>query len=127
MQRRSWVSTRSKPLAPIIFSHECILRIENGLYFANAENVRSRILSVGAGDGVHGVVVDAETTPFVDVSAARMLVAAHDELRARDVPLVLARAVGQVRDVIGCVTDERDLLAPYPTIAEAVEALRGRR
>ena len=104
-----------------------VLRIESGLYFANAENVRSRILSVGAGDGVHGVVVDAETTPFVDVTAARMLVAAHDELGARDVPLVLARAVGQVRDVLGCVTDERDLIAPYPTIGDAVDALRERR
>src|SRR5262249_57182366 len=29
-QRRSWVSTRSKPLALTIFSRECILRIENG-------------------------------------------------------------------------------------------------
>jgi MFS superfamily sulfate permease-like transporter len=104
-----------------------VLRVESGLYFANAENVRSRILALGAGEGVRGVVVDAETTPFVDVSAARMLVAAHDELRSRDVPLVLARAVGQVRDVIGCVTDERDLIASYPTIAEAVDAVSARR
>jgi high affinity sulfate transporter 1 len=100
-----------------------ILRIESGLYFANAENVRSRILDAGAGEGVRGVVVDAETTPFVDVSAARMLAAAHDELRARDVRLVLARAVGQVRDVLGCITDERDLIAPYSTIGEAVDAV----
>ena len=93
-----------------------ILRIESGLYFANAENVRSRILDAGGADGVRGVVVDAETTPFIDISAARMLVAVHEELRARGVPLVLARAVGQVRDVLGCITDERDLTEPYPKI-----------
>ena len=104
-----------------------VLRIESGLYFANAENVRSRILDAGAGAGVDGVVVDAETTPFVDVSAARMLVSAHDELRGRDVTLVLARAVGQVRDVLGCVTDERDLIEPYATIRDAVDALRERQ
>ena len=103
-----------------------IVRIESGLYFANAEHVRARILDAGAAEGVHGVVVDAETTPFVDVSAARMLVAAHEELRARGVRLVLARAVGQVRDVLGCSTDDRDLTEPYPTIDAAVHALSRR-
>ena len=103
-----------------------VLRIESGLYFANAENVRSRILGAGGADGVRGVVVDAETTPFIDVSAARMLVGAHEELRTRGVPLVLARTVGQVRDVLGCITDEQDLTEPYATIHAAVDALRRR-
>ena len=84
-----------------------VLRIESGLYFANAENVRSRILDVAAAEGVHAVILDAETTPFVDISAARMLVALHEELRDRGVRLVLARAVGQVRDLLGCTTDDR--------------------
>ena len=30
---------------------------------------------------------------------------------------MLARAVGQVRDVLGCITDEGDLTASYPKIA----------
>ena len=100
-----------------------VLRIESGLYFANAENVRSRILDAGGAEGVRAVIVDAETTPFVDVTAARMLVAAHEELRGRGVRLVLARAVGQVRDVLGCVSDDGDLTAPYPTIKAAIAAL----
>jgi len=41
------------------------------------------------------------------------------------VRLVLARAVGQVRDVLGCVSDDRDLTAPYPTIRAAIAALDG--
>ena len=74
-----------------------VLRIESGLYFANAETVRARIVAAGDVEGVRGVIIDAETTSFVDVTAARMLVAAHEELRRRGVRLVLARAVGQVR------------------------------
>ena len=70
------------------------------------------------------MIVDAETTPFVDVTAARMLVAAHEELRANGVRLVLARDVGQVRDVLGCISDDGDPPASYPTIEAAVKALK---
>ena len=101
-----------------------ILRVESGLYFANAESVRTRILDAG-GPGVRAVILDAETTPFVDVSAARMLVSAHAQLRTRGVRLVVARAVGQVRDVVGCITEEDDLTASFPTIAAAVDAVGG--
>ena len=100
-----------------------VLRIESGLYFANAENVRSRIVEAAAADGVRAVVIDAETAPFVDVSAARMLVAVHDELRANGIRLVLARTVGQVRDVLSCVTDDVELTESYPTIAAARDAV----
>ena len=102
-----------------------VLRIESGLYFANAENVRSRILDAGGAEGVHAVVIDAETIPFVDITAARMLVAAHDELGVNGVRLVLARDVGQVRDLLGCITRDGDLTASYPTIDAAVGALAG--
>ena len=102
-----------------------IMRVESGLYFANAENVRSRILDAGGAPGVRAVILDAETIPFVDISATRMLVSAHARLRNRGVRLVVARAVGQVRDVVGCITDEDDLTASFPTIAAAVDAVGG--
>jgi hypothetical protein len=38
---------------------------------------------------------------------------------------VLARSVGQVRDVLGCITDNGDLTMSYPTIAAAATALGG--
>ena len=104
-----------------------VLRIESGLYFANADNVRERILDAGGAEGVHAVIIDAETTPFVDVTAARMLLAAHEELGADGVRLVLVRVVGQVRDVLGCITEDGGPIGPYPTIAAAVEALAGTR
>ena len=102
-----------------------VLRIEGSLYFANAENVRARIVDAAGAEGVGAVILDAETIPFVDVTAARMLVAAHDELQANGVRLVLARAVGQVRDILGCITDDGDLTRSYATIAAALEAVRG--
>ena len=102
-----------------------VLRIESGLYFANADNVRSRILDAGHVAGVHAVILDAETTPFVDITAARMLVATHDELGANGVRLMLARDVGQVRDVLGCITQDADLTTTYPTIAAALNAIGG--
>ena len=104
-----------------------ILRIEGSLFFANAENVRRRILDAGFGDGVRAVILDAESAPFVDVTAARMLVEAHDELRSHGVRLVLARAVGQVRDVLACITQLDDLIAPYPKIDAAVDAVLAHR
>jgi anti-anti-sigma factor len=100
-----------------------ILRIESSLFFANAENVRRRILDAASGDGVRAVILDAESAPFVDVTAARMLVEVHDRLRSVGIRLVLARAVGQVRDVLACITQEDDLIAPYAKIDAAVEAV----
>jgi SulP family sulfate permease len=89
-----------------------VLRIEGSLYFANAENVRARIVDAAGAEGVGAVILDAETIPFLDVTAAWMLVAAHDELQANGVRLVLARAVGQVRDILGCTPDSAGGPAP---------------
>jgi sulfate permease, SulP family len=110
----------AQPLHDIV-----VLRIESGLYFANADNVRARIVAAAGAEGVRAVIIDAETTPFVDVSAARMLVAAHDELRGDGVRLVFARDVGQVRDVLGVVAEDGDVPASYPTIDAAIDALGG--
>ena len=63
----------------------------------------------------------------MDVTAARMLVAAHGELESHGVRLVLARAVGQVRDVIACITQNEDLTTDYAKIATAVAAVAGPR
>ena len=104
-----------------------VLRIESGLYFANADNVAARIRDAGLADGVRGVVLDAETTPFIDVTAARMLVSVRDQLRAHGVALALARDVGQVRDVLGCITPDGDPMASYPKIEAAVDALAATR
>jgi sulfate permease, SulP family len=48
-----------------------VLRVEGGLFFANADTVRDAIRMHAAEPGTRAVVLDAETVPFVDVSAAR--------------------------------------------------------
>jgi sulfate permease, SulP family len=47
--------------------HIAILRIESGLYFANADAVRAQITRAAGADAIIAVVIDAETIPFIDV------------------------------------------------------------
>ena len=51
-------------------------------------------------DDVHAIVIDAETVPFIDVTAAQVLDQVARELHADGVRLVIARNIGQVRDVL---------------------------
>lgn len=97
-----------------------VLRIESGLYFANATPVATEIRSAAHRDGIHAVVVDAETVPFVDVTAVQVLDQLAQELRADGVRLVIARNVGQVRDVVGAALGDSILDTAYPTVDEAV-------
>jgi sulfate permease, SulP family len=100
-----------------------ILRVESGVFFANADHVRVTINEAAAAEGVHAVVLDAETVPFVDVTAARMLDELTADLRRRGVRLVIARDVGQVRDVLASSGDDA---APeyFPSVRAAVDAVR---
>ncbi|MFI5571760.1 SulP family inorganic anion transporter [Streptomyces sp. NPDC051740] len=101
-----------------------VLRVEGGIYFANAERIRSTVGRAADRDGVTAVVIDAETVPFIDVSAVRMLDQLAGELEARGVRLLLARDVGQVRDVLRTADAGAELRHIHPTVREAVEAAR---
>jgi sulfate permease, SulP family len=98
-----------------------VVRVEGGLFFANAEPVRDRILRLATADGVHRVVIDAETMPFVDVTAASMLTGLAADLGRRRVTLSLAGDIGQVRDVLRG-SAEGAALPLYAGIDEAVAA-----
>jgi SulP family sulfate permease len=102
-----------------------VLRIESGLYFANADNVRAHVLQAASADGVRAVVLDAETIPFIDVTASQMLADLGEELAQRGTQLVIARDVGQVRDVLRHVVDSPALERVYPTVTAAVDAVTG--
>jgi SulP family sulfate permease len=104
--------------------HVAVLRIESGLYFANADPVRNSILGAAAAEGIAAVVLDAETVPFVDVTSARMLAALEGQLRERGIRLLIARDVGQVRDVLRSATDDPALTHVYPSVRAAVEAVQ---
>jgi len=99
-----------------------VLRVESGLFFANAEHVRATIRSHVTVD-TRAVVLDAETMPFVDVSAARMLEELAQDLRRDGVALVLARDVGQVRDVLRRAGADAPLVQVHRTIRDAIDAV----
>ena len=99
-----------------------VLRVEGGVYFANADAIRARVLEAAAGDGVHAIVLDAETIPFVDVTAARMVASLADDLRRRDIDLLIARDVGQVRDLLDREAPDPALHRVYPSVQAAVDA-----
>jgi sulfate permease, SulP family len=103
-----------------------VLRLESGLFFANADAVRDVIRAHAAEPGIRAVVLDAETIPYVDVTAARMLLQLGGDLEREDVRLVMARDIGQVRDVLRRTEGERLPLSAYPTVREAIEALTHR-
>jgi sulfate permease, SulP family len=106
----------SEPAAGIV-----VLRPESGLFFANAEAIRQAIRT-HAVLGTQAVVLDAETVPTIDVTAADMLIAPADSLRDSGTELVLARDVAGVRDLLS--TGEAAQIRTFPTVQEAVDALR---
>lgn len=91
------------------------LRVEGGLFFADADHVRDVVRVAARAEGVHRIVLDARTVPFVDVSAARMLVELAATLARDGVELVVARDIGQVRDVL------RRTDGPAPRVFSAVD------
>jgi sulfate permease, SulP family len=104
-----------------------VLRIEGGLYFANATPLAAEIRSTAHRDDVHAVVVDAETVPFIDVTAAQILDQLARELQADGIRLVIARNIGQVRDVVGAALGDSILDTAYPTVDEAVRRVVAER
>ncbi len=100
-----------------------VLRVESGLFFANADAVRATIKSHAAVPGTKGIVLDAEAIAFVDVTAVRMLEELAVELAGGGQQLVIAHDLGQVGDLLvqhGSATD----LRVYATIDEALVAVR---
>jgi high affinity sulfate transporter 1 len=101
-----------------------VLRVESGLFFGNAEFVRGAVRRHIAPDTT-AVILDAETVPSIDVSAARMLGALAADLERDGIVLVVARDVGQVRDVLRRADGGPDAVRAFPTVQAAVEAASG--
>jgi sulfate permease, SulP family len=99
-----------------------VLRVESGLFVASADHVRDAVRAQAVED-VHAIVIDAETVPSIDVTAARMLLALRADLQRDGVELVLARDVGQVRDVLETADEGRPSIPTYRSVREAVEAV----
>jgi len=99
-----------------------VLRVESGLFFANADAVRKDVLAHAA-DGTKAIVLDGQTVPFIDVTAAQMLESVAEDLDGDGIRFLLARDVGQVRDVVNRADrDKRVAIHAYPTVQDAVTA-----
>jgi anti-anti-sigma regulatory factor len=103
------------------------LQVEAGLFFADADCVRDAIESAAVADGTRAVVLDCQTTPSVDVTAARMLNELTASLGKRGVRLVLAGEIGQVRDMLTAVSGYDGPPDYHRTIQEAVTATAASR
>jgi sulfate permease, SulP family len=99
-----------------------ILRVESGLFFANADAVRQSVRAHAATKGTRAVVLDAETVPAIDVTAAHMLAELTQSLEREGVRLLVARQIGQVRDVVRQVATDKTPEGVYPTVRAAVQA-----
>jgi MFS superfamily sulfate permease-like transporter len=68
------------------------------------------------------VVLDAETAPTIDVTAAHMLAELTQSLEREGVRLLVTRVIGQVRDVVRQVATDTTPEGVYPTVQAAVQA-----
>ena len=92
-----------------------VVRVEGPLFFGNSDFVRDRVRALITPE-TRLVVIDAETSPSVDVSAAQMLVELRTDLAREQIELAFAHGVGQVRDVLNTATDQGE-----PPLFETVE------
>ena len=120
VRRRRPPSRTNEPVPGIV-----VLRVESGLFFANADAVRdAHPRRAPPSPDVTAVVLDAETMPFIDVTAATMLGELADDLEREGIRLVLARDIGQVRDLLGA-SEAGGVLRAYPTVEDAVARANG--
>ncbi|MGH2583556.1 MAG: SulP family inorganic anion transporter [Dehalococcoidia bacterium] len=101
-----------------------VLRVEGGLFFANADTVRDVIRQHAAENGTKAVILDAAAVPAVDVTAAKMLAELAADLERDGVTLAIARDIGQVRDVLRGAGASDALAHVYPSVQAAVEGVR---
>ncbi|MFE3320482.1 SulP family inorganic anion transporter [Nocardia sp. NPDC059195] len=101
-----------------------VVRVESGLFFANSDYVKDQIEGLCT-DRTRMVVLDAETSPSIDVTAAAMLLALRDALAARRIGFAIARPIAQFGDALGSA-EHGDVPIPiHSTVAAAAAALPG--
>ncbi len=104
-----------------------VVRVEAGLFFANSDHVRAQLRELAETNGNVAIVIDAEAVPFIDVTAASMLEELAGVLERENVTLMLARDIGQVRDVLRRADGRDALTNVYDSVDDAVAAARARR
>jgi MFS superfamily sulfate permease-like transporter len=84
------------------------------------------VVHAGLTPATRAVVLDAQTAPFIDVTATSMLTQLAHDLGRRQVTLAIAHPLGQTRDVLRRAgTSTGATLRVYPDVDAAVRATRG--
>lgn len=96
-----------------------VLRVEGGVFFANASAIEDAVRAAASEQGIDVVVLDAQTVPYIDVTGARMLDELANRLAAQNVTLILAHELGQMRDVME--TSDTSPIRSAPTVGAAIE------
>ncbi|MFC4373236.1 SulP family inorganic anion transporter [Nocardia halotolerans] len=99
-----------------------VVRVEAGLFFANADYVEQHIKSLCT-DATRLVVLDAETSPSLDVTAAAMLLDLRTALARERIDFRIARSVAQFGDELGSAQTGDARIGIYPTVAAAAADL----
>ncbi|MFV0525599.1 MAG: SulP family inorganic anion transporter [Acidimicrobiales bacterium] len=96
-----------------------VLRPEGGLFFANADNVRTAVRQ-HIDDTTRGVVLDLADVPVVDITAVQMLAGLDKELDRKHITMFLAHNIGQVRDLLDAADATHLLQQSQMTVSLAV-------
>ncbi len=98
-----------------------VLRVEAGMFFGNSDAIREAVKARASAPGTTAVIIDAESVPYVDITAVRMLEELADDLGRAGQRLALAHDLGQVGDLLAATADGH--LSVYASIPEALVAL----
>ncbi|MBD3925681.1 SulP family inorganic anion transporter [Nocardioides cavernae] len=114
-----WVDSDRHPDLPTL-PGVLVARVESGLFFANADHVRDTVRR-RLTDDTRLVVLDAETSPTIDVTATAMLAQLANDLRRDGIELRIAHGIGQTRDVLRRAGKDSGVLQRiYPSVDDAV-------
>ena len=79
-----------------------MLRFDSQLYFGNKDYFKKQLFRYidAKGDGLKGVILNAEPINYIDSTAVEMLANAILEIQERDIKFLVASAIGPTRDII---------------------------
>ena len=81
--------------------HVLVLRVEAGLFYFNAQNVKNEVLEQARRQGVvELVVIDLSTSANIDLAGVRMLRELDEQVAQGGASLMLAEVHGDVRDLL---------------------------
>jgi MFS superfamily sulfate permease-like transporter len=79
-----------------------IFRVESSILYFNTENIRKKIWTeiFGPGKSVNTVILDLESSPYVDLAGARFIKKLYLDLQSKGISLKLAETRARVRDML---------------------------